>query len=125
MKAKLVLTFGLFFSFFATNFLQANEIITVHDPVGVYDFVVTDIPDQPDVKGTMTVARKDGKVTVKFSSSAGDADLTNVKLDGHNLTGKLDMQGIVLNLKGKFTETGFEGQWNTEFGAIGITATKK
>ena len=123
MKAKMLFTFTLCLSFLLTSTLDAAP--TLHDPVGTYEFEVTDIPDQPDVTGTMVVSRVDGKIKVNFSSSAGDIDLADAKLDGHKLTGSIDVQGIVLKLSGKFTESGFEGQWNSEFGALPITASKK
>jgi len=123
MKAKILLTFSLCLSFLFANALDTP--ITLHDPVGTYDFEVTDIPDQADVKGTMVVSRVDGKIKVNFNSSAGDIDLADAKLDGHKLTGKIDVQGIVLKLSGTFTSNGFEGQWNTEFGALPISASKK
>jgi len=123
MKAKMLFTFTVCLSFLFANTLEAATIL--HDPVGTYEFEVTDIPDQPDVKGTMVVSKEDGKLKVNFNSSAGDIDLADAKLDGHKLTGSIDVQGIVLKLSGKFTSDGFEGQWNTEFGALPITATKK
>lgn len=123
MKAKMLFSLTLCFSFlFAAT---TNAATLDHDPVGTYAFTVTDIPDQADVKGDMIVARSGDEVTVKFSSSAGDAALSDVKLDGHTLTGKLEMQGIILKLKGSFDGDKFEGQWNTEFGALPITAIKK
>ena len=123
MKAKMLLTFSLCLSFLFANALDTATAL--HDPVGTYDFEVTDIPDQADVKGTMVVSKVDGKVKVNFSSSAGEIELADAKLDGHKLTGKIDVQGVVLKLTGKFTSNGFEGQWNSEFGALPITASKK
>jgi len=123
MKAKLLFSLTLCFSFLFAN--ATTTTIIDHDPVGTYEFTVTDIPDQADVKGEMIVAKTDGVVTVTFTSSAGDASLSDVKLDGHKLTGKLEMQGIILKLSGTFSGDKFEGQWNTEFGALPITAAKK
>lgn len=123
MKAKMLFTLTLCLSFLFVNTIDAATM--VHDPAGTYAFEVTDIPDQPDVKGTMVVSKVDGKVKVTFDSSAGEIELADAKLDGHKLTGKIETQGIVLKLSGTFTSSGFEGQWNTEFGALPITATKK
>ncbi|GEM_PF-1361044 len=123
MKAKMLFTLTLCLSFLFVNTIDAAT--TFHSPVGTYDFEVTDIPDQPDVKGTMVVSKVDGKIKVIFDSSAGEIELADAKLDGHKLTGKIDVQGIVLKLSGKFTDSGFEGQWNSEFGALPITASKK
>ena len=123
MKAKMLFTFTLCLSFLFANTLEAASIL--HDPVGTYEFEVTDIPDQPDVTGTMVVSRVDGKLKVVFNSSAGEIELADAKLESHKLTGKIDVQGIVLKLSGKFSGDNFDGQWNSEFGAIPITATKK
>ena len=123
MKAKMLFTFTLCLSFLLANTLEAATIL--HDPVGTYEFEVTDIPDQPDVTGTMVVSRVDGKLKVVFNSSAGEIELADAKLEGHQLTGKIDVQGIVLKLSGKFSGDNFEGQWNSEFGAIPITASKQ
>ncbi|MFK7983043.1 MAG: hypothetical protein AB8G86_23890 [Saprospiraceae bacterium] len=123
MKAKMLFTFTLCLSFLFANTLEAAAIL--HDPVGTYEFEVTDIPDQADVTGTMVVSRTDGKLKVVFDSSAGEIELADAKLEGHKLTGKIDVQGIVLKLSGKFSGNNFEGQWNSEFGALPITATKK
>ena len=123
MKAKMLFTFTLCLSFLFANTLEAATIL--HDPVGTYEFEVTDIPDQPDVTGTMVVSRVDGKLKVVFNSSAGEIELADAKLEGHQLTGKIDVQGIVLKLSGKFSGDNFEGQWNSEFGAIPITASKQ
>ena len=73
----------------------------------------------------MVVSRVDGKLKVVFNSSAGEIELADAKLEGHQLTGKIDVQGIVLKLSGKFSGDNFEGQWNSEFGAIPITASKQ
>ena len=123
MKAKMLFTFTLCLSFLFANTLEAATIL--HDPVGTYEFEVTDIPDQADVTGTMVVSRVDGKLKVVFNSSAGEIELADAKLEGHKLTGKIDVQGIVLKLSGKFSGDNFDGQWNSEFGAIPITASKQ
>lgn len=123
MKVKMLFTLTLCLSFLLVNTVDAAT--TIHDPSGTYEFEVTDIPDQPDVKGTMVVSKVAGKVKVSFNSSAGEIELADAKLDGHKLTGKIDVQGIVLKLSGNFTSNGFEGQWNSEFGALPITATRK
>ncbi len=123
MKAKMLFTFTVCLSFLFANTLEAAT--TLHDPVGTYEFEVTDIPDQADVTGEMVVSRTDGKLKVVFSSALGEIELTDAKLDGHKLTGKIEAQGIVLKLSGTFSGDSFKGQWNTEFGALPITATKK
>lgn len=122
MKAKFLFSLTLLSFLFVSS---VNAEILTHDPSGTYDFEVTDIPDQPDVKGTMVVSKENGAVKVKFSSSAGEIDLQDAKLDGHKLTGKFEVQGIMIKVKGTFTSNGFEGQLDTEFGAMGITGTKK
>ena len=73
----------------------------------------------------MVVSREDGVLKVKFSSSAGEIDLQDAKLEGHKLTGKFEVQGILIKLKGDFSGNNFEGQLDTEFGSMGVTATKK
>lgn len=123
MKAKLLFTFTLCLSFLFVNTIEA--VTTLHDPVGTYEFEVTDIPDQADVTGEMVVSKENGKVKVVFTSAMGEIELTDAKLDGHKLTGKIEAQGIVLRLSGKFSGDSFEGQWNSEVGALPITATKK
>ncbi|MEM6320712.1 MAG: hypothetical protein AAF960_23795 [Bacteroidota bacterium] len=104
---------------------QAMTIPTFADHTGTYEFVVSDIPDQPDVKGTMVVSKTGDEVKVKFSSEVGEVYLSNTKLEGDKLSGKIEVQGLVLSLKGTFSDGGFEGQFNTEYGAMGISATKK
>ena len=102
---------------------QAN---TLHDPVGTYEFTVTDIPEQADVTGTMVVSKEEGAVKVKFTAAtSGETYLQNAKLDGHNLTGEINVQGIVLKLSGKFSGDKFTGNFMTEYGSMGITAEKK
>ena len=123
MKAKLVFTFTLCLSFLMANTIEAATIL--HDPVGTYAFEVTDIPDQPDVTGDVVVSREDGKLKVVFSSAMGEIELADAKLEGDKLTGKIEAQGIILRLSGKFSGDSFEGQWNSEVGALPITATKK
>ena len=123
MKAKFFLSLSFMLSLFIVQPLEAASISS--DPVGTYDFVVSDIPDQPDVKGTMVVSKDSGSIKVQFSSDAGEIVLNDAKLDGNQLTGKIEVQGVILKLDGKFTADGFEGQWNSEFGALGIMATKK
>ena len=68
MKAKFLFSLSLL-SFLFINAVDAAT--SIHDPVGTYAFVVSDIPDQGDVEGTMVVSREDGVLKVKFSSSAG------------------------------------------------------
>jgi len=122
MKARFLFSLTLF-SFLILTSVDAAPVI--HDPSGTYDFEVTDIPDQADVKGTMVVSKENGAVKVRFSSSAGEIDLQDAKLEGHKLTGKFEVQGILIKLKGTFTSNGFEGQLDTEFGAMGVSATLK
>ena len=123
MKAKMLFTLTLCLSFLFANTIDAAT--TLHDPVGTYAFEVTDIPDQADVTGDMVVSKEGGKVKVVFTSAMGEIELMDAKLDGHKLTGKIEAQGIVLKLSGKFSGDSFEGQWNSEVGALPITATKK
>ncbi len=120
MKIKFLFSFALLSLLFVST-TDASTII--HDPSGTYDFEVTDIPDQADVKGTMVVSKENGAVKVTFSSSAGELELQDAKLDGHKLTGKFEVQGVLIKLKGTFTSKGFEGQLDTEFGAMGISGT--
>ncbi len=120
MKIKFLLSFTLL-SFLLVNTVDASTIF--HDVSGTYDFVVTDIPDQADVKGTMIVSKENGAVKVIFSSSAGEIELQDAKLDGHKLTGKFEVQGVQIKLKGTFSGKEFEGQLDTEFGAMGVSAT--
>jgi len=122
MKAKFLFSFALL-SLLFINATNANTLN--HDPSGTYDFEVTDIPDQADVKGTMVVSKENGAVKVTFSSSAGEIELQDAKLDGHKLTGKFEVQGVQIKLKGSFSGNNFEGQLDTEFGAMGVSATKK
>lgn len=122
MKIKFLFSFALLSLLFVST---TDASTTIHDPSGTYDFEVTDIPDQADVKGTMVVSKENGAVKVTFSSSAGEIDLQDAKLDGHKLTGKFEVQGVLIKLKGTFTSKGFEGQLDTEFGAMGVTATLK
>jgi len=122
MKIKFLFSFALL-SFLLVNTVDASTVL--HDPVGTYDFEVTDIPDQADVKGTMVVSKIDGALKVTFSSSAGEIELQDAKLDGHKLTGKFEVQGVQIKLRGAFSGNNFEGQLDTEFGAMGVSATKK
>lgn len=127
MKVKLFLCLSFCFSLFLID-ATATTLPLVHNPVGTYDFVISDIPDQPDLKGTMVVSKSSGRIIVTFNSSIGEVELADAKLDGHKLTGKTEsliFQGIVLKLNGKFTSNGFEGQFNSEFGALSFTASKK
>jgi len=124
MKAKLLLSISFCLSLLFVNTVEAN-IDNIVDPVGTYDFIVTDIPDMEDVKGTMTVSKSGNGIKVNFSSSAGDIDLVDAKLDGDKLTGTIEAQGILLKLRGSFTADGFKGQFDTEFGALSFTASKK
>ena len=127
MKVKLFLCLSFCFSLFLTDTTAITPPL-VSNPVGTYDFSITDIPDHPDLRGTMIVSKTNGSIAVKFKSSTGNVDLMDAKLDGHKLTGKTEkllFEGVVLRLNGKFTAYGFEGQFNTEFGALPITATKK
>ncbi|MEM1124545.1 MAG: hypothetical protein AAGJ18_29170 [Bacteroidota bacterium] len=123
MKRRMLLSLGLCLCFLFT--VKANIVLPNVDHTGTYEFVVSDIPDQPDVKGTMVVSKTGDEVKVKFSSEVGEIYLSNTKLEGDKLSGKIDVQGIVLNLRGTFSDDGFEGQFNTEYGAMGISATKK
>jgi hypothetical protein len=126
MRARNFLSIGFLLGFlfvFAATTTAATPLVGDH--TGTYEFVVSDIPDQDDVEGTMTVSKKDGKVSVNFSSSAGDIDLEDVKLEGDKLTGSIEVEGLVLKLSGKFTKDGFKGQFDTEYGAMGISAEKK
>ena len=120
MKIKFLFSFALL-SFLFVSTTNATPII--HDVSGTYDFVVTDIPDQADVKGTMVVSKENGAVKVIFSSSAGEIELQDAKLEGHKLSGKFEVQGIQIKLKGSFSGKDFEGQLDTEFGAMGVSAT--
>ncbi|MFK7904224.1 MAG: hypothetical protein AB8B69_03820 [Chitinophagales bacterium] len=127
--SRVLIIFSLCFSsLFMNSTLDANVLMSVpHSPVGTYAFEITDIPDQADIKGTMVVSKVDGKVRIVFKSSLGEFELQDAKLDGHKLTGKTEFlfPGVVLKLGGTFTPSGFKGQFNTEFGHLPITATKK
>lgn len=127
MKVKLFLCLSLCVSFLITN-ATATTSFLVSDPVGTYGFTISNIPDQQDLTGTMVVSRNGGAIIVKFSSAAGKIGLSDARLDGHQLRGSFDgyiMEGVVFKLEGKFTNSSFSGQINTEFGALTITADKK
>ena len=127
MKVKLFLCLSFCVSFLMTNITTA-AVPLVDSPVGTYEIKITDIPDSPDIRGTMVVSKVNGQVMVNFSSSLGEIDLADAKLDGRKLSGKFKgfiMEGVLFKLNGKFTSNGFEGQLNTEFGAMGITGIKK
>lgn len=123
MKAKLFLSVCLSFAFFVASAVSPAPM--VHDVSGTYDFTVTDIPDQPDVKGTMTLSKIDGGVKVDFNSSAGEIALSDAKLVGHTLTGKIDVQGVVLKLKVEFKGNSFSGAFASDYGDLPISGDKK
>ena len=71
----------------------------------------------------------DDMTGVMRSSEMGQASLENVTAEGEEVSFSttVDAQGmmITLNFSGTVQEDELEGNFNTEFGAIGLTATRR
>jgi hypothetical protein len=121
LKNKLVLGVMLIM---VTVGLTSMKTVTDYDPSGTWDYEVE------MAEGTMSdelTISKDGdtyEVSIE-TTQFGTLELTNVKLNGNDLSADVDMQGATIEFKFEFDGDAMKGTVNTPDGEIEMTAKRR
>lgn len=100
----------------------ALSTATVSDHVGTWDYVV----ESPDMtyKGTMELEGEDGEYTGSIKSQGVSINMTDVEIDGDDLTFKMNVQGFPCKAKGTFSGDSFSGTVAVEGFTMPMTAKR-
>ena len=116
------------------NFLQKKLVIgilltamkpaTANDPSGTWDYEVQ--TPQGNMTGEMTIKKSGDDFAVSIDTEQfGALELTNISLDGNDMTANMDMQGAVVDFTFKFDGDTMKGAISTPDGDMDITAKKR
>ncbi len=113
----LIAILGLFF--FPMN-VESNSIISDH--VGTWDYEVV-APDMT-YKGVMELKEEDGEYSGSLTSLGVTIPMTDVELDGDELTCKMNVQGFNCNVTMEFEGDSLSGTVSVEGMSLPLKGTR-
>ena len=110
---------------FLSMFLVSPDFISVetNDSVlGDWDYVV----EAPDMtyKGIMSLEKEDGELAGALKSDGAEFEMTDIELDGSELSFSINVQGFPCDVTGTFEGDSFKGEVSVE-GMVLIISAKR
>ena len=121
LKSKLVIGILLIM---VTVGLTSMKPATAIDPSGVWDYEIE--TPQGNMSGEMTIKKSGDEFSVSIETEQfGSLELTNVSLDGKEMTADIEMQGASVDFSFEFDGDSMKGSVSTPDGEMDITAKKR
>lgn len=102
--------------------LPINDTAVVSDHLGTWNYEV----EAPDMayKGTLVLMEEDGEYKGSMTSQGITIPLTNIEIDGDDITFKMNVQGFMCNVSGEFDGDSVKGTVSVEGMSLPLKGTK-
>ena len=101
----------------------ASNKVSTMNYAGTYDWSIS--MDSGDLSGTITLNHSGDGYTGTIDSEQGSSDLSNLKVDGSNITASFEYMGYDVTLKGTLSEHDLKGSFSAEGYDFPFDAKKK
>ena len=102
--------------------LPINEITTISDHLGTWNYEV----EAPDMvyKGTMILKEEDGEYKGSMTSQGITIPLTDMEIDGDEISFKMNVQGFMCTVAGEFDGESVSGTVSVQGMSLPLKGTK-
>jgi hypothetical protein len=101
----------------------ATNKVTSESFAGTYNWKIT--TDDGDMSGNIVLAKSGEAYTGTITSDQGSQDLTNLKIEGNNITANLNYMGYDVVMKGVVSDHDINGSFSTQGYSFPFDAIKQ
>ena len=113
----LIIILSLFWTGCVTN------KVTTESYAGTYNWKIS--TDDGDMSGNIVLTKSGDSYTGTISSDQGTQDLTNLKIEGTNITANLSYMGYTVDMKGVLSDHDINGSFSTQGYSFPFDAIKQ